>query len=190
MRNRDRLPRGNLTYYSLVLIFIGFSRRVSNFVFVSLFFNLRDLTCLPTVSGFTAATTAAPPVTRPARIDPAALGDQDNVVSNSGDDKSDRGPVDDDSYDDDDDDDDGDPMILKSLSPDGQSVADGGHSRPWYLLGLSGNLSVVHGRQADFFKYLRDGRLEQFFQYQGLLFSQTHTLPPPHHPKKTLGYLT
>ena len=54
---------------------------------------------------------------------------------------------------DEDEDDDEDPISLKSLSPDGQP----GEGRPWYLLGLAGNLSVVHARQADFLKYLRQG---------------------------------
>ena len=50
-----------------------------------------------------------------------------------------------------------DPISLKSLSPDGQSDGEPGQNRPWYLLGLSGNVSVVHARQADFLKYLRQG---------------------------------
>jgi hypothetical protein len=63
----------------------------------------------------------------------------------------------------DNDDDNGDPISLKSLSPDGQAAADDGRSRPWYLLGLAGNVSVVHARQADFLKYLRQEIRERVF---------------------------
>ncbi len=77
-------------------------------------------------------------------------------------DDGDPDPDEDDNDHNDYDDDNGDPISLKSLSPDGQSAADDGRSRPWYLLGLAGNVSVVHARQADFLKYLRQGIREPF----------------------------
>lgn len=120
---------------------------------------LLAFTALCAVSGLTTVTTAAPLVTRPARA--AVFPPPPPVVDDHEDDRGDPDDDDDNNnqdYVDDDDADDGDPVSLKSLSPDGQPVADGGPghgNRPWYLLGLAGNVSVVHARQADFFKYLR-----------------------------------
>ncbi len=123
------------------------------------------LTSLFLVSGFTTATTAAPPVTRPARLVAAALAPADPADSHNNNNNMDGGDSDPDEDDDhnDYDDDNGDPISLKSLSPDGQAAADDGRSRPWYLLGLAGNVSVVHARQADFLKYLRQEIRERAF---------------------------